>query len=70
MGLTLEQKQAVVAEVATVAAAAPAAIAERSTAVLNVAEMTELRRSARECGHLSQGSPEYPGSARPGGDAI
>lgn len=49
MGLTLEQKQAVVAEVATVAAAAPAAIAAEYSG-LNVAEMTELRRSARAAG--------------------
>ena len=49
MGLTLEQKQAVVAEVATVAAAAPAAIAAEYSG-LNVAEMTELRRSARDAG--------------------
>ena len=49
MGLTLEQKQAVVAEVAAVAAAAPAAIAAEYSG-LNVAEMTELRRSARAAG--------------------
>lgn len=49
MGLTLEQKQAVVAEVAAVAAAAPAAIAAEYSG-LNVAEMTELRRSARDAG--------------------
>ena len=49
MGLTLEQKQAVVAEVASVAAAAPAAIAAEYSG-LNVAEMTELRRSARAAG--------------------
>ena len=49
MGLTLEQKQAVVAEVAAVAAAAPAAVAAEYSG-LDVAEMTELRRSAREAG--------------------
>ena len=49
MGLTLEQKQAVVAEVAAVAATAPAAIAAEYSG-LNVAEMTELRRSARDAG--------------------
>ena len=49
MGLTLEQKQAVVAEVAAAAAAAPAAIAAEYSG-LNVAEMTELRRSARDAG--------------------
>ena len=49
MGLTLEQKQAVVAEVAAVAAAAPAAIAAEYSG-LNVAEMTALRRSARNAG--------------------
>ena len=49
MGLTLEQKQAVVAEVAAVAAAAPAAVAAEYSG-LNVAEMTELRRSARDAG--------------------
>ena len=49
MSLTLEQKQAVVAEVAAVAAAAPAAIAAEYSG-LNVAEMTALRRSARDAG--------------------
>lgn len=49
MGLTLEQKQAVVAEVAAVAAAAPAAVAAEYKG-LNVAEMTALRRSARKAG--------------------
>ena len=49
MGLTLEQKQAVVAEVNAVAAAAPAAIAAEYKG-LNVAEMTALRRSARDAG--------------------
>ena len=49
MGLTLEQKQAVVAEVAAVAAAAPAAVAAEYSG-LDVAEMTELRRSARDAG--------------------
>lgn len=49
MGLTLEQKQAVVAEVAAVAAAAPAAVAAEYSG-LDVAKMTELRRSARNAG--------------------
>ena len=49
MGLTLEQKQAVVAEVAAVAAAAPAVIAAEYKG-LDVSEMTELRRSARSAG--------------------
>lgn len=49
MGLTLEQKQAVVAEVAAVASTAPAAIAAEYSG-LNVAEMTALRRSARDAG--------------------
>ena len=49
MGLTLEQKQAVVAEVNAVAAAAPAAVAAEYKG-LNVAEMTALRRSARDAG--------------------
>ena len=49
MSLTLEQKQAVVAEVAAVAAAAPAVIAAEYSG-LNVAEMTALRRSARDAG--------------------
>ncbi len=49
MSLTLEQKQAVVAEVATVAAAAPALIAAEYSG-LNVAQMTALRRLARDAG--------------------
>lgn len=49
MSLTLEQKQAVVAEVAAVAAVAPAAIAAEYIG-LNVAEMTSLRNSARDAG--------------------
>ena len=49
MGLTLEQKQAVVAEVNAAAAAAPAAVAAEYKG-LNVAEMTALRRSARDAG--------------------
>ena len=49
MGLSLEQKQAVVAEVAAVAAAAPAAIAAEYKG-LDVAELTALRRSARAAG--------------------
>lgn len=49
MSLTLEQKQAVVAEVARVAAAAPTVIAAEYIG-LNVAEMTELRSTARAAG--------------------
>ncbi len=49
MALTLEQKQAIVAEVAAIAATAPAAVAAEYTG-LNVAKMTALRRSARESG--------------------
>ena len=49
MSLTLEQKQAVVAEVAAVAAAAPALIAAEYSG-LNVAQMTALRRLARDAG--------------------
>lgn len=49
MRLTLEQKQAVVAELAAVAAAAPAAVAAEY-AGLNVAAMTDLRNSARTAG--------------------
>ncbi len=49
MSLTMEQKQAIVAKVAEVAAGAPAAIAAEY-AGLNVAEMTVLRNSAREAG--------------------
>lgn len=47
--LTLERKKAIVSEVAEVAARAPTAIAAEYTG-LNVAEMTELRKSAREAG--------------------
>ena len=49
MGLTLEQKQAVVAEVGAVAATAPAAVAAEYKG-LNVTEMTALRRSAQSAG--------------------
>ena len=49
MSLTMKQKQAVVAEVAAAAAAAPAAVAAEYSG-LNVAEMTALRRSARDAG--------------------
>ena len=69
MGLTLEQKQAVVTEVAAMAAAAPAAIAAEYSG-LNVAEMTELRRTARAAGIYLKVVREYPGAARPGGNAI
>ena len=49
MSLTLEQKQAIVSEVAEVAGRAPTAIAAEYIG-LNVAEMTDLRQSARESG--------------------
>ncbi len=49
MALTLEQKQAVVAEVAAIAAMAPAAVAAEYKG-LDVANMTALRRSARDAG--------------------
>lgn len=49
MSLTLEQKQAIVSEVAEVAEQAPTAIAAEYIG-LNVAEMTGLRDSAREAG--------------------
>lgn len=49
MSLTLEQKQAIVSEVSDIAAKAPTAIAAEYTG-LNVAELTELRRSARDAG--------------------
>ena len=49
MRLTLEQKKAIVSEVAGVAGKAPTAIAAEYTG-LNVSEMTELRRSARNAG--------------------
>lgn len=49
MSVTLEQKKAVVAELAEVAARAPTAIAAEYIG-LNVAEMSQLRQSAREAG--------------------
>ena len=49
MSLTLEQKQAIVAEVAEVAASAPTAIAAEYIG-MNVAEMTSLRSAARDAG--------------------
>lgn len=49
MRLTLERKREIVAEVAAVAAAAPTAVAAEY-AGLNVSEMMQLRRSAREAG--------------------
>ena len=49
MSLTLEQKQAIVAEVAEVAASAPTAIAAEYIG-MNVAEMTSLRNAARDAG--------------------
>ena len=47
--LNLEQKKAIVSEVAEVAEKAPSAIAAEYTG-LNVAEMTELRQTARAAG--------------------
>ena len=47
--MNIEQKKAIVAEVAEVAERAPSAIAVEYSG-LNVAEMTELRRSARAAG--------------------
>jgi len=49
VSVTLEQKKAVVAELAEVAARAPTAIAAEYIG-LNVAEMSQLRQSAREAG--------------------
>lgn len=49
VSLNLEQKKAIVDEVAAIAAEAPTAIAAEYTG-LNVAEMTRLRQSAREAG--------------------
>lgn len=49
MSLTLEQKQAIVSEVAGIAAKAPNAIAAQY-AGLSVSELTRLRRSARAAG--------------------
>lgn len=49
MSLTLEQKKAIVDEVADVAAKSPAAIAAEYIG-LNVAEISELRKNARDAG--------------------
>lgn len=49
MSMNIEQKKAIVDEVAEVADASPSAIAAEYIG-LNVAEMTELRQSAREAG--------------------
>lgn len=49
MSLTLEQKKAIISEVAEVAARAPTAIAAEYIG-LSVAEMSQLRQSAREAG--------------------
>ncbi|MBI2993021.1 MAG: 50S ribosomal protein L10 [Gammaproteobacteria bacterium] len=49
MSLTLEQKAAIITEIADVAAKAPSAVAAEYTG-LNVLEMTHLRRSARAAG--------------------
>jgi large subunit ribosomal protein L10 len=47
--MTLEQKQAIVSEVAAVAGSAPSAIAAQYSG-LSVSDMTALRRSARDAG--------------------
>lgn len=49
MSMNIEQKKAIVDEVAEIADASPAAIAAEYIG-LNVAEMTELRQSARDAG--------------------
>lgn len=49
MSLSLDQKKAIVSEVAEIAAEAPSAIAAEYIG-LTVAEMTELRKNAREAG--------------------
>ncbi len=49
MSLTLEQKKAIVSEIADVAAKSPSAIAAEYIG-LNVAEISQLRQSAREAG--------------------
>ena len=49
MSLTLEQKRAIVSEIADVAARSPTAIAAEYIG-LNVADMSKLRQSAREAG--------------------
>lgn len=49
MGLSIEAKKAMVAEVAEVAAGAPSAIAAEYIG-LTVADMTELRKAARDAG--------------------
>lgn len=49
MSLTLEQKKAIVAEIAEVAANSPTAIAAEYIG-LNVTEISQLRKSAREAG--------------------
>ena len=49
MSLNLEQKKAIVSEIAGIAAEAPSAIAAEYIG-LNVAAMTQLRQSAREAG--------------------
>jgi large subunit ribosomal protein L10 len=49
VSLTLEQKKAIVSEIAEVAATSPSAIAAEYIG-LNVAEISQLRQSAREAG--------------------
>ena len=49
MSLTLEQKKAIVSEIAEVAATSPSAIAAEYIG-LNVTEISQLRQSAREAG--------------------
>ena len=49
MSLTLEQKKAIVSEVAAIAAKAPTAIAAEYSG-LSVAELSKLRKSARDAG--------------------
>ena len=58
MALNLEQKKAVVAEVADAAKAAVAVVAAEY-AGLTVGQMTELRVKARGRERLSQGGQEY-----------
>jgi large subunit ribosomal protein L10 len=61
MALNLEQKKAVVAEVAEVAKSAHSAVAAEYRG-LTVSEMTELRRKARAEWCLSEGGQEHAGA--------